>query len=122
MHLAADGQIGVKQLQIGQKNREIVDLDCWQNEEIEMYGIRKDVRFLVLDLIWKPEFSKLRFVHVKYDDIRTILVTTDLTLNGAEVIKLSCVREKIECTFRELNQVVNAYSSRFWMNIIIYIY
>ncbi|WP_240353341.1 MULTISPECIES: hypothetical protein [Cohnella] len=42
------------------------------------------------------------------------LVSTDLSLEGAEIITLYGYRFKIECTFREMKQVIGAFGYRFW--------
>ena len=94
---------------IGSHDKSIV----WRRKDLNMYGKTEDVHFVAVDLYWK-EGIKLRFVFVKYGDKKTILVSTDCSLDAEAIIRLYCCREKIECNFRELNQVVNAFSSRFW--------
>ena len=48
------------------------------------------------------------------DGAQSILVSTDLTLTPIEIIELYCLRFKIECSFRELKQVVAGFGYRFW--------
>lgn len=87
----------------------------WVKKSISMYGKEEDVTFAVLNLVWsKAHCRVLRFVLVKYNDVESILVTTDLSMDPETVIQLYCTREKIETTFRELNQIVHAFSARFW--------
>jgi hypothetical protein len=47
-------------------------------------------------------------------DRLSILVSTDLTLDATEIIELYGYRFKIECTFREMKQVIGAFGYRFW--------
>ena len=87
----------------------------WSTKTISMYGKDEIVTFAAVDLIWsKAHCRMLRFVLVKYGSVESILVTTDVTMDAETVIKLYATREKIEVTFRELNQRANAFSARFW--------
>jgi hypothetical protein len=80
-----------------------------------LYGEHKEVRYFVTDLLWgQTYYKKLRFVLVEYDCKRSILVTTNLGLSGKAVLELYGYRFKIECTFRELKQVVCGFGYRFW--------
>ncbi|MCJ7843633.1 hypothetical protein MUB24_22740 [Lederbergia sp. NSJ-179] len=51
---------------------------------------------------------------VKQGDRHSILVSTDLSLEATEIITLYGYRFKIECTFREMKQVIGAFGYRFW--------
>lgn len=87
----------------------------WSTKTLSMYGKNEEVTFVALNLVWaKAKCRVLRFVLVKYNEVSSILVTTDLSMSAETVIQLYCTRERIESTFRELNQCVNAFSSRFW--------
>jgi len=80
-----------------------------------MYGKRQEVKYYCADLLWgKCLYQKLRFVLVIYDGTKSILVSTDLTLTPVKIIELYCCRFKIECSFRELKQVIAGFSYRFW--------
>ena len=82
---------------------------------VELYGTIETVQYYCTDLLWgqKP-YQKLRFVLVKYKGVETILVSADLNLNPESIIRLYSYRFKIECTFRELKQVLGGFSYRFW--------
>ncbi|WP_281886632.1 hypothetical protein [Paenibacillus sp. YYML68] len=70
---------------------------------------------MCLDLLWGQKlYQPLRFVLVLRGDQTSILVSTDLTLAGPEIISLYGYRFKIECTFREMKQVIGAFGYRFW--------
>ncbi|MFB6367971.1 transposase, partial [Paenibacillus elgii] len=47
-------------------------------------------------------------------DQLSILASTDLTLAAEDIIRLYGYRFKIECTFREMKQVIGAFGYRFW--------
>jgi hypothetical protein len=70
---------------------------------------------LCLSLLWgQGLYQELRFVLVKQGDRHSILVSTDLSLEAAEIVTLYGYRFKIECTFREMKQVIGAFGYRFW--------
>lgn len=54
-------------------------------------------------------YQNLSFVRVKYNSKEYILVSTDLNLAPTSIIKLYSYRFKIECTFRELKQVIGGF-------------
>lgn len=80
-----------------------------------LYGKPEDIRYYCLDLLWgKGLYKMLRFVLVEYGGMRTILVSTDLTLAPLAIIQLYGKRFGIELMFREMNQVVCSFGYRFW--------
>ena len=80
-----------------------------------LYGKNQSVRYYDTDLLWGNKlYQKLRFVLAVFNGDETILVSTDLTLSPEQIIELYCHRFKIECSFRELKQVVAGFSYRFW--------
>ncbi|MGL5718617.1 MAG: transposase [Paraclostridium sp.] len=82
---------------------------------IELYGVTETIQYYCTDLLWGQKlYQKLRFVLVKYKGKEAILVSTDLNLSPESVIKLYSYRFKIECTFRELKQVLGGFSYQFW--------
>lgn len=87
----------------------------FQTAAVTIYGEEETVSFLCLDLLWgQGLYQELRFVLVRHGDRLSILVSTDLTLEAAEIIALYGYRFKIECTFREMKQVIGAFGYRFW--------
>jgi hypothetical protein len=80
-----------------------------------LYGKEQEVRYYCADLLWGLGwYQKIRFVLAVLDGTQTILVSTDLTLPPERIISLYCHRFKIECSFRELKQVIAGFSYRFW--------
>ena len=68
-----------------------------------------------MDLLWgQGLYKKLRFVLVKYNNLETVLVSTDLTLDSLSIIELYGRRFSVETMFREMKQVVCAFGYRFW--------
>jgi hypothetical protein len=87
----------------------------FQTAAVTIYGKEETVSFLCVDLLWgQGWYQELRFVLVRHADRLAILVSTDLSLTAAEIIELYGYRFKIECTFREMKQVIGAFGYRFW--------
>ena len=80
-----------------------------------LYDKEQEVKYYYTDLLWGMGwYQKLRFVLVVLDGKEAILVSTDLSLAPEQIISLYCRRFKIECSFRELKQVVAGFGYRFW--------
>ena len=80
-----------------------------------LYGKEQEVSYYCTDLLWgKTLYQRLRFVLVVLDGVETILVSTDLSLTPEQIITLYSHRFKIECSFRELKQVIAGFGYRFW--------
>lgn len=68
------------------------------------------------DLLWRPVGILVRFVAVLHPTRgRLILMTTDLTLEPLDVIRLYGYRFKIEVAFKSALRVVGAFLYHFWM-------
>lgn len=82
---------------------------------LNLYGKEEIIEYFCINLLWgKKLYKELRFVLVKYGSTLTILATTKLDLDPLKVIKLYSYRFKIECTFRELKQVIGGFCYHFW--------
>ena len=89
--------------------------DEFITEAVYAYGKLQKASYYSIDLLWgKTLYQKLRFVLTILDGKKSILVSTCLDLSPVQVIELYCCRFKIECSFRELKQVVAGFSYRFW--------
>lgn len=74
------------------------------------------LRVWTRDLLWRPLGIPVRFVAVDHPTRgRLILMTTDLTLDALEVIRLYGYRFKIEVSFKSALHTVGAYLYHFWM-------
>jgi hypothetical protein len=91
--------------------------DRWTTAVSPVYG-EKDVpiRYLCLDLLWRPIRRLARFVLVEHPDRgRIVLLCTDLSLNPMEIIRLYGLRFKIELSFKQAVRTLGAYGYHFWM-------
>ena len=71
--------------------------------------------YLCMDLLWGDGlYQPLRFVLVKFKNIDTILVCTDLTFTPEQIIRLYGHRFKIEVSFRALKQTIAGFFYHFW--------
>ena len=71
--------------------------------QADIYDKSETVRYLVLDLLWKPVKGMLRFIPAETARGRIILMTSDLALAPATAIHLYCRRVTIETMFDTLN-------------------
>ena len=86
----------------------------FQTIEADIYGHSENIRFLVLDLLWKPVKGMLRFILVETSRGRIILITSDFNLNAVTAIQLYCRRVAIETMFDTLKNTLGAMAYHFW--------
>jgi hypothetical protein len=91
---------------------------CFADTTIQLYGKDTITKYFCVDLLWGDGlYQPLRFVLTIINGTRTILASTDLTLTPIQIIRLYSWRFKIECSFRELKQVVAGFSYHFWSKV-----
>lgn len=74
------------------------------------------IRYHVVDLLWRPGAVLVRFVLVDHPTRgRLILMTSLLTLDALEVVRLYGYRFKIEVGFKQALRTIGAYAYHFWM-------
>lgn len=74
------------------------------------------IRYLCVDLLWRPIGRMVRFVIVIHPVRGTIfLMGTDLTLSPADIIKIYGYRFKIEVSFKQILRIIGGYAYHFWM-------
>jgi len=68
------------------------------------------------DLLWRPARRIVRFVAVIHPTRgRCLLMSTDITLSAAEIIRLYGLRFKIEHTFKQAVNHIGTLAYHFWM-------
>lgn len=89
----------------------------WQEVESPVYGEKGVMlRYLSMDLIWKPIRRLARFVLVDHPTRgRTMFLCTDLTLDPVAIIRLYGLRFKIELSFKQAVRTLGVYAYHFWM-------
>ena len=68
------------------------------------------------DLLWRPVGQLVRFVAVVHPTRGAIvLITTDLSLDAMEVMRIYGLRFKIEHTFKQAAHQIGLFAYHFWM-------
>ncbi|WP_207678037.1 transposase [Desulfonema magnum] len=87
----------------------------WFGEtEVMISGNLRTVRYFTWDLFWKPVRDIIRFVFIIDGDDRYILMCSDLTLSGGQIITIYCYRPKVENMFRTLKHLIGGFCYHFW--------
>ena len=87
----------------------------FQTGRINLYERKQSVQYYAVDFLWgQGLYQTLRFVLVKCGASRVILVSTNLNLHPAAIIRLYGYRFRIESMFLEFKQELGGFSYRFW--------
>jgi len=82
--------------------------------EAVVYRKKETVRYLVLDLIWKPVKGLVRFILIENSRGRIILMSSDLTINPLLALILYTARVRIETLFASLKNLLGGLAYHFW--------
>lgn len=86
----------------------------FQTAEVALYGKREEVRYLVLNLPWKPVQGEIRFILVESSRGRIVLMTSDLEMDPLLALELYSRRVTIEVLFDVLKNTQGAMGYHFW--------
>jgi hypothetical protein len=90
------------------------DMSGFKSVTMNLYGKDTKVKYLCLDLLWKPTDTVMRFVVVSSSVGQCVLMTDDLTLNAEEIITIYTLRFKIETSFDEQKNEMGCFDYHFW--------
>jgi hypothetical protein len=79
-----------------------------------VYQQEETVRYLVLDLIWKPAQGLVRFIFIETSRGRMILMSSDLTLGALQALSLYTARVRIESLFASVKNLLGGLAYHFW--------
>ena len=79
-----------------------------------VYQQKQKVRYLVLDLIWKPVRGRVRFLLIESARGRMILMSSDLTLEALQALSLYTARVRIESLFASVKNLLGGLAYHFW--------
>jgi len=86
----------------------------FQTARTRVYDRQERVRYLALNLLWKPTKGMLRFILVESSRGRMVLISSDLKLAPCAAIELYCHRVSIETLFDTLKNTLGAMAYHFW--------
>jgi hypothetical protein len=81
---------------------------------LNLYGKEETIEYLCRDLLWRPVGEMLRFVMVKTNGKRIILMCFHLTMDPKKIILAYSYRLKIEVSFKALKQNLGGFFYCFW--------
>jgi len=87
---------------------------AFRTAQTHVYDRIETVRFLTLDLLWKPIKGMLRFIVVETSRGRMVLMSSDLQLDPVAAVELYCRRVTIETLFDTLKNTLGAMGYHFW--------
>lgn len=86
----------------------------FQTAKVTLYGKQEVVRYLVLNLLWKPVQGEIRFILAESSRGRIVLMTSDLELSPLLALELYSRRVAIEVLFDTLKNTQGGMGYHFW--------
>jgi hypothetical protein len=86
----------------------------FQKTEVLLYQKKETIRYLTLDLLWKPIKGLVRFYLFETSRGRIILMTSDRSLDPLTALHLYEKRVTIETMFDTLKNVMGGVEYHFW--------
>jgi len=87
----------------------------FKEEEMFIYGKRQSVRYFIKDCLWGLScYNKMRFVLVEMNGTRSILVSSDLSIDAKTIIQVYSSRWKCEEGFLRAKHVLGSFDYHFW--------
>jgi hypothetical protein len=91
-------------------------IDQCQQAQVWLYGQLTTVYYQCFELHWDSPETPVLFVLTQLPNAKPlILLSSDVSLSGPEVIATYGLRFKIEVTFRTLVHLLGGFAYRFWM-------
>lgn len=87
---------------------------AFQQASACIYHRREIIRFLVLDLLWKPTRGLIRFILVESSRGRMIIMSSDLHIAPVAAVEIFCHRVSIETMFNALKNLLGGLAYHFW--------
>ena len=94
------------------------DTSLFTQTTMTLYGKASKVRYLCLDLIWKPVKRLVRFVLTITESGCCIFMSSDLNLDPESIIRIYAMRFKIETSFDEQKNDMGGFAYHFWTSAI----
>lgn len=90
------------------------EASAFRTAKAYVYDRSELVRYLTLDLLWKPTKGMLRFILVESSRGRMVAVSSDLQLEPIAAVEMYCHRVTIETLFDTLKNTLGGMGYHFW--------
>ena len=90
------------------------DMSAFTETTMTLYGKKSKVKYLCVDLLWKPLGEIVRFVLLDSEWGKCVLMTDDLTISPEDIVAVYSLRFKIETSFNEQKNDIGCFAYHFW--------